>query len=714
MRLALVSVLGAAALIPSPAVAQEENTNLLDRWLIWSDPGTMVVRHLTNQVEAHLDMREEAIARLRTKEDWLARQRHVGDTMERVIGTLPQRNSALNARITGVVRKDGYRIEKVIFESMPKLYVTGVLLIPDGATGRAPTILYTAGSSINTFRREGYQHHILNLVRNGFIVFAIDPIGQGERIQYFDPATGASRVGEFNHTAHQCFLIGTSYAKYYIRDAMRALDYLETRPEVDPKRMGMGGLSWGGFQCTIVSALDNRIVANAPAAGCSVGFRRWFQSMGPTSAGQHYPGFVSAGLDHADFFELNAPRAILRMSTTRDYKVIQGSRETYAEYRRAFEALGALDKVDFTEDDNGHGYTPKNNAAAYRFYGKHLSQSGPMDFQPAVMMTEEDTRITPTGQVVTSFADAAKAFDFNRTEAEPLLERLEKSRTTGAPHLAAVLREAERLAGVQRPRTDSRPVFLGRHQRSGHALEMYVLPGEEGYVIPLLLFVPNGGGSRPAIIYVHPGGKAVAAKAGGEVERLVRQGYIVAVPDVAGTGETRNRRGDFRSLQYIAITIQRSVVGLQAGDVMRVRAFLQSRPEQHEVGKIGVVGVGDLTTAVLHAAALDSELSGVVLSEPSLSYRSVVLNGLYGMNLSEMVASALTAYDLPDLVACIAPRRVALLAPRNHLREPAALAVVEEELAFPREVFSRAGAAPSLRLTPAGADIAATIAWALE
>ena len=188
---------------------------------------------------------------------------------------------------------------------------------------------------------------------------------------------------------------------------------------------------------------------------------------------------------------------------------------------------------------------------------------------------------------------------------------------------------------------------------------------------------------------------------------------MVAVPDVAGTGETKNRRGDFRSLQYIAITIQRSVVGLQAGDVMRVRAFLQSRPEQHAVGKIGVVGVGELATAVLHAAALDAELAGVVLSEPSLSYRSVVLNSLYGMNLSEMVASALTAYDLPDLVACLAPRRVALLAPRNHLREPATAALAEEELAFPRGVFSRAGASSSLRLTPAGADIAATIAWAL-
>ena len=702
------------AAVSIPLSAQDGDINLLDRWLIWSDSGTMVVRHLKDQVVAHLDHRAEAIARLHTTADWLARQLHVRATLERVIGTLPERNAALNPRITGVVQKEGYRIEKIVFESLPALHVTGCLLIPDGGAGHAPAILYAAGSGIRTFRGEQYQQHILNLVRHGFVVFAIDPIGQGERIQFYDPATGKSQVNEFNQTAHQCFLIGTSYAKYYIRDAMRAIDYLQTRPEVDPNRIGMGGLSWGGWQCTIVTALEPRIQAAASAAGCSVGIRRWFESTGPTSAGQHYPGFVSAGLDHADFFELMAPRAFLRLSTTLDYKVIQGARETYAEYRQAFVALGAADKLEFSEDDARHGYTPKNNAAASGFYRRHLASAGPADFRPAEMMTDGDTKITPTGQVTTSFAGAAIAFDFNRAEAKPLLARLEAARAEGEPHLTAVRRNAERLAGVERPQAGAKPVFLGRHRRDRYGIEMYVLPGEAGYVIPLLLFVPEGGGTRPAVIYVHPDGKRAATKPGGEVERLARSGYIVAVPDVAGTGETKNRRGDFRSLQYTAFMIQRSVVGLQAGDVMRVRAFLQGRPEGHDTRRIGVVGVGQMGTAVLHAAALDLGLAGVVLSEPSLSYRSVVLHPHYKMNLSEMVAGALTAYDLPDLVACLAPRRVALLAPQNHLREPAGDAVTASELEYPRGVYTRSGAGGSLRVVPAETDRETLVDWALR
>lgn len=696
----------------SPAAAQQGGYTLLRGWLIWSDADTMVVRHLTDQAIGHLDRRKAEVDRLDTREHWLARQRQVREALERVIGGFAHENP-LNPRVTGVVQKDGYRIEKIVFESLPRMYVTGCLLIPDGIAGRAPAILYTAGSSINTFRRESYQQHILNLVNNGFIVLAIDPIGQGERIQYYDAATGRSTVSEFNHAAHQCYLIGSSYAKYYVRDAMRAIDYLCTRPEVDPERIGMGGLSWGGWQCTIVSALDQRVAAAASAAGCNVGVRRWLQSIGPTSAGQNYPGFLTAGLDHGDFFALIAPRAFLRMSTTRDYKSIQGARETYDEYRRAFEALGAPHKLDATEDDAGHGYTPKNNEAAIGFYRRHLAHPGPAVFEPVELMSEADTRITPTGQVVTSFEDAASAFDFNREEALGLLARLDDARQEIDAHLAGVKLAAPRLAGIELPRRDSADVFLGRHRRGGYAVEMYVLQGEAGYVIPLLLLVPEGAGRRRAVIYVHPDGKGAGSAAGGEVLRLVQRGWLVAVPDVAGTGETLNSRGGGRALQYIAFMINRSLVGLQAADVIRVRGFLQSHPE-HQVGPVGAVGVGEMGPALLHAAALDAEISGLVLVEAPLAYRAVVLNRHYRLDVSAMVAGALTAYDLPDLMACLAPRRLALVAPRDEMLNKADAALVEQELALARAAYERAGAAANLVVTGAADELGTTIDWSLE
>src|SRR5688500_2916160 len=474
-------VLGAVATL-SAAPATKDEFQLLNRWLIWSDSGTMVLRHLTNQAMALLDEREAHIARLNSREDWLARQHHVRAALDRIIGTFAH-DSPLNPQVTGVVRKNGYRIEKIVFESLPQLYVTGCLLIPDGLTSPAPTILYTAGSNLPAFRGEQYQQHILNLVRLGYVVFAIDPIGQGERSQYYDPETGKSPVSEFNYPVYQCFLTGFSYARFYIRDAMRAIDYLHTRREVDPKRIGMGGLSWGGWQCTIVSALDPRIVAAASAAGINETYRRLLQSKGVTSAGKYPVGFIASGLDKPDYFTLIAPRAFMRVSTTRDYKPIQGARESYAQYRRAFEALGAAEKLDFTEDDFGHGYTPKNNEAIYRFYGKHLAHAGPSTFVPMEMMSEEDMRITPTGKVATSLKGAI-AFDFYREEAVRLLAAIDLSRQSPAKHIRAVPLDAARLAGVEVPTEETAPVFLGRHQREGHNIEMYVLQGKAGYVIP--------------------------------------------------------------------------------------------------------------------------------------------------------------------------------------------------------------------------------------
>ena len=122
-----------------------------------------------------------------------------------------------------------------------------------------------------------YQQPLLNLVKKGFIVLAIDPIGQGERLQYFDPVKGESTIGsstlEHSYPSVQVFLIGKSVARYFIWDGIRGIDYLVSRKEVDPKRIGVHGLSGGGTQTAYISALDERVVASAPA-GYITSYRR--------------------------------------------------------------------------------------------------------------------------------------------------------------------------------------------------------------------------------------------------------------------------------------------------------------------------------------------------------------------------------------------------------------------------------------------------------
>ena len=100
----------------------------------------------------------------------------------------------MNPVVTGVIERDGYRVEKIIFESMPQYPVTAALFVPDGLTEKRPAILNVIGHSTASFRREIYQVVILNLVKKGFIVLAMDPYGQGERIDYWDAEKGRSPV----------------------------------------------------------------------------------------------------------------------------------------------------------------------------------------------------------------------------------------------------------------------------------------------------------------------------------------------------------------------------------------------------------------------------------------------------------------------------------------------------------------------------------------
>ena len=226
------------------------------------------------------------------------------------VGPFPEK-TPLNAKVTGVVKKDGFRIEKVIYESMPNVYVTACLFIPDGKAKNRPAIIQVSGHGFPAFRSPGTQKQLYNLVKRGFIVFAIDPFGQGERLQYWDDVKKVSMMGtsptsEHSYFGNQMFISGISPIRYFIWDGIRGVDYLLTRKEVDPERIGIFGCSGGGTQTTFIAALDERIKAAVP--GCYItGFRRLLESIGPQDAEQNLYHGVLNGITHADLLEVRAP-----------------------------------------------------------------------------------------------------------------------------------------------------------------------------------------------------------------------------------------------------------------------------------------------------------------------------------------------------------------------------------------------------------------------
>jgi cephalosporin-C deacetylase-like acetyl esterase len=696
LRFGATLALGLAA--STISVAQQEDLSVVARYIAWTDAPNWLQKRLNAIAFSQLAARRERIGKLGTVEDWKTRRKEVREALAKVVGPFPER-TPLNPRVLGTVKKESYRIEKVVFESQPKFFVTACLFIPNQLNGRTPAILNVIGHTGIAFRAPSYQQLLLNLVRKGFIVLAMDPIGQGERLQYYDPALKRSSVGgstdEHSYLANQCFLAESSAARYFTWDGIRAIDYLVSRPEVDPARIGVTGLSGGGTQTAYIAALDDRVAAAAPA-NYICGFERLFASIGPQDGEQHFNRGIVSGLDHADLLEVRAPKPTLIVATTRDFFSIQGAREVFAETLKAFEALGDRENLVLAEDDYEHGYTVRTREAIYRFFQKHLALPGQAADEKVWMLGLEELTVTKTGQVSDSLGGET-VFSLNRAHAQRLLERLERSRAELATHLPKVKTAARDLSGYLAPREASGLIFRGQYQRDGYSIEKWAMAGEGEYIVPFLLMIPAGVSNAPGVVYLHPGGKSAAAGRGGEIEWFVRQGYAVLAPDLPGVGEIGPATAPTgrRSLTaFLGAQTGRSVVGIRAGDIARCVRYLESRTGI-DGRRIAAVARGPMTIPLLHAAAFNDSIGKIALIEPLVSFESVVINRFYNTDFSDTVANALTGYDLPDLAAALAPRPLLVVGPQDQMGVAAAKEQVEREFRVVRAAYAHSGAAAS-------------------
>jgi cephalosporin-C deacetylase-like acetyl esterase len=708
----------------------EENLNVFQQWLRWNNSGSLLIQHLTKQAMDHYEIRDREISKLKTRSEWMNRQAKVKDMLMEIVGPFPEKGP-LNARITGTIKKKGYRIDKIVYEAMPGYYVTGCLYVPDVIKGKAPAILNVIGHNQEAFRAELYQVINYNLVKKGMVVFAIDPPGQGEHVQYFDPEINFSSIGytviEHSYFGNQCFLSGSSAARYFIWEGMRAIDYLLTRKDVDPERIGVTGFSGGGTVTSYISAFDDRVKVSVPCSWATLN-RRLLETKGGQDGESIFLHGVAKGITFEDLLEVRAPKPTLMTFTSRDeYLCLQGAREAYKEATNAYKSFGSEDNLALVEDDSKHWMTPKIRLAIYAFFMKHFNIQGDPSEEEAEILTPEELRVTPTGQILTSFG-GDMIFDVNKKETEKLMENLEKSRKDIEKHLSELKVKAKRISGFIAPEKIGGEAFLnGRYQRDGYSVGKYAIMGEGEYAIPILLFVPNDAKEKyPALIYLHPQGKITDAEPGGEIEKLVKKGYIVAAADVIGVGETKNTAVRDYSSGYSAVIIARSVIGIQAGDIIRVVDYLKSCDDV-DARKIGAIGIDEMCLPLIHAAAFDHSISTIELVGSPVSYRSIAMNRIYKIgltptgytgvghpyevNFSWGIAGVLTAYDLPDLIACMAPRKVVLVNLRDQTLESASTDLIEQDMTFPRSVYSYKGVSDNLRIITSCNDVGDLVDW---
>ena len=357
---------------------------------------------------------------LQTPESVRAHQREIRRALLTAIGGLPAAGTPLNPRVTGTVETRGFRIEKIIFESRPGHYITANLYLPANLSKPTAAVLFLCGHHAAAKQHEEYQFVCQTLVNAGLIVLAPDPIGQGERLSYFDPEARRALVPpctcDHDTAGAQCRFVDHGLARYFLHDAMRAIDYLCGRPEVDPARIGVTGNSGGGTQTSLMMLADERIAAAAPAT--FIMSRDSFQRTGlPQDAEQIWPGFTRAGHDHEDILIAMAPKPVCVLAVTSDFFPIEGTRRTVDRARRIWRLFGGKSALELVEDEAAHAYTAPLARAAAGFFAQHLlGRAAAGDGAAFHPFPGEQLQCTKSGQVRTEFADARFVFDETLTE----------------------------------------------------------------------------------------------------------------------------------------------------------------------------------------------------------------------------------------------------------------------------------------------------------
>ncbi len=649
----LAAVCLIASLLPTPCAVGQ--TIPEDSFLNW----------MNAIAQRDLEQRAQTIREIHTVAEAEGRKQYVRRELLNELGGLPDYHGPLNPKITGEIHADSYTIEKVIYESLPDFYVTADIYRPN-EQARYPAVLLQAGHT-----QEGKaenQRIAANLAMKGFVVLCFDPIGQGERVQTYsrqldEPLAGWS-VPEHILMEAQSGLMGQGLARYFIWDAMRSLDYLVSRPDVDGSRIGAAGCSGGGALTTFIGALDSRIKAVVPAC-----YPSSFQTVFPTTAvhGEMvFPHFLASGLDIADFVEMSAPKPWLLQSTETDQFGFshEGVELVYHEAQTWYDIYKARDHLGFMVAPGSHGMPLASREAVYKWMIRWL-KNGQGDYheQPVTMFPEAELLATPSGHVE-DLPGSVKLHQILRAD----LKREEKQ--ASVPDLAAELKNLQISTDGSAP-----DVKLLNTKNSADGTEQQLaIESEPGIWLDATLNLPNARGRKPAVVIVRDGEDLEGISTKKLAEKMAGLGQVVLElePRTSRLKNTEGRdTGDWMS-DLQANLIGRNLPAMRAYDILRGVDLLRHRPDV-DANAIRGAARGVAGIWLLLAAAADSHLVTIWLDRTPASLRSALDNSIAIDLPDAVIPGFVLRWDLRDLVKAMEPRRVFWTDPTNWMQHVIAL-----------------------------------------
>jgi dienelactone hydrolase len=594
-----------------------------------------------------------------SRKEWDERRSRLRDAMFAAMGPFPDKPCPLEPKEMGVLKRRGYRIEKVVLQTRPDVWATTSVYVPEAVKGNVPAVLAVHGHWAGARRDPVVQHRCLGLVKLGFLVLAIDAFGSGER--YTKPANGTYHGALYGSTLWPA---GQTLLGMQVYDNRRAVDYLLSRPEVDGERLGITGASGGGNQTMYAGATDERLKAVVPV--CSVGTYQAYLHAACCVC-EVLPGGLRLA-EEGDVLGLVAPRALMVTSATEDgFQFSVGeARKSLERARPIFKLYDAEDKLKHAVFESPHAYNQEMREAMYGWMTLHLKGEGdgkPVPEPKHELETAEDLSCYREGERSKTFLFPPS---FAAREARALLAKIAGQKPdhpedweSTAVHMRSELRK---LLG-QFPKSRRPEARFGKTEVvEGIGSRPLVLEPEPGLALHAVFQAkPREKGKAPACVLLHLDGKAEALKQP-VVKALLGKGWAILAPDLRATGESQPAADaiagapDHNSAEH-ALWVGRPLLGQWLYDVQFLLDWLATQSDLDR-DRFVVVGVGQAGLVALSAAALlDDRISAAALLDAPTTY---VTEEAYapGTRMGLLLPGILRVGDVAHLAAACAPRRL--------------------------------------------------------
>jgi dienelactone hydrolase len=633
--------------------------------LAYRDYSRCLPDYLRGLARRAYETRNAALAKLTTPAAIRAHQHWVRETFWTLAGGQPER-TPLEARTLDTFERPGYRVEKIVYQSQLRVFVPANLYIPTSGAAPFPGILFQMGHSPNGKAWPEYQKCCQGLARLGYVVLAFDPMGQGERTYYPGP-NGLTRLqsSDEEHTrpGKQMLLLGDTASRMQLWDAVRSLDYLASRPEIDPQRLASTGQSGGATITMLLAAVDDRLASVALASANTENFAcAGFDPPGSTDdAEQDLIGSGEAAFDRWDLLYPLAPKPLLVMVSAKDFfetyspHYLASGLEEFQKLRKVYGTLGHADRLEWAETPLPHGLAYDSRLRIYNWFERTLKGSARTIEREPTVEPEPDRVIWvgATGNVVQDF-QSLRPID------------LIIKRAAAAKPGALDQNGLSKLLGIGSVPAHAQASVLSRVPSTRYSIEAIEVPSAPNVWVPAWVFTPpKATPGRATILLLDELGRSQHWREGALGDKIASAGRILCAADVRGIGDLRPEAGrgfpgytishaHEEEYAWASLILGHSLLGQRVIDILAlVEAFSPNGP-------VSLAANGRLTVPALCAAALSPRVASVLLVGGLASLRNVAETEMYECPLANIVPGWLLRTDLPDLTGAISPRRVHL------------------------------------------------------